>query len=107
MSRTPSRIPRRIPRRTSSPTSTPTTFRRRALVTLPAAALLALIPSSATAYPDPGQVTGDIVVHDPTMARTSSGKYLLYSTGDGLQLRTSTDRIAFGRNGSAFPTRPT
>ncbi|MGW0735708.1 arabinan endo-1,5-alpha-L-arabinosidase [Streptomyces sp. NPDC002851] len=64
------------------------------------------MPSTASAYPNPGQVTGDIVVHDPTMVRTAAGKYLLYSTGDGLQLRTSTDRTAFGRDGSAFPTRP-
>ncbi|MFI9586207.1 arabinan endo-1,5-alpha-L-arabinosidase [Streptomyces sp. NPDC052236] len=64
------------------------------------------MPTTASAYPNPGRVTGDIVVHDPTMIRTSSGQYLLYSTGDGMQLRTSADRTAFGRNGSAFPTRP-
>ncbi|MDG4859338.1 arabinan endo-1,5-alpha-L-arabinosidase, partial [Streptomyces sp. T-3] len=39
-------------------------FRRRALIAVPAAALLALVPSSALAYPNPGRVTGDIVVHD-------------------------------------------
>ncbi|MFE3737503.1 arabinan endo-1,5-alpha-L-arabinosidase [Streptomyces sp. NPDC059134] len=94
MSRTP-----RTPRRSRA-------SRRATLLALPAAVLLALVPSSASAYPNPGRVTGDIVVHDPTMVRTSSGQYLLYSTGDGLQARTSTDRIAFGRNSSAFTTLP-
>jgi arabinan endo-1,5-alpha-L-arabinosidase len=64
------------------------------------------MPTAASAYPNPGRVTGDTVVHDPTMVRGQDGQYLLYSTGDGIQLRTSTDRIAFGRSGSAFPTRP-
>ncbi|GHH45414.1 arabinan endo-1,5-alpha-L-arabinosidase [Streptomyces candidus] len=96
MNRTPGSTPRR----------TRISVRRRALVALPVAALLALVPSNAVAYPNPGRVTGDTVVHDPSMVRTSTGKYLLYSTGDGLQLRTSTDRIAFGRSGSAFPARP-
>lgn len=82
------------------------TTRRRILAVLPAALLLALVPGSASAYPNPGTVTGDIVVHDPSMVRTSSGQYLLYSTGDNLQLRTSTDRTAFGRSGSAFSTPP-
>ncbi|WP_326740121.1 arabinan endo-1,5-alpha-L-arabinosidase [Streptomyces sp. NBC_01022] len=79
---------------------------RRTLAVLPAALLLALVPGSASAYPNPGTVTGDVVVHDPSMVRTSSGQYLLYSTGDNLQLRTSTDRTAFGRSGSAFSTPP-
>ncbi|WP_326673592.1 arabinan endo-1,5-alpha-L-arabinosidase [Streptomyces sp. NBC_01257] len=82
------------------------TFRRRTLAALPAALLLALVPGSASAYPNPGTVTGDVVVHDPSMVRTASGQYLLYSTGDGVQLRTSTDRTAFGRSGSAFATPP-
>ncbi|WP_030746790.1 arabinan endo-1,5-alpha-L-arabinosidase [Streptomyces sp. NRRL F-5135] len=90
-----------------SPTSrTSHASRRTTLLALPAAVLLALLPGTASAYPNPGRVTGDIVVHDPTMIRASSGQYLLYSTGDGLQARTSTDRIAFGRNRSAFTTLP-
>ncbi|ORT55735.1 arabinan endo-1,5-alpha-L-arabinosidase [Streptomyces sp. CB03238] len=81
-------------------------LRAARLLALPAAVLLALAPSAAHAYPGPGRVTGDIVVHDPAMLRTPSGQYLLYSTGDGLQLRTSTDRVHFSRHSSAFPTRP-
>lgn len=76
----------------------------RTLAVLPAALLMALVPGSASAYPNPGAVSGDIVVHDPSMIRGSSGEYLLYSTGEGLQLRTSTDRTAFGRSGNAFTT---
>ncbi|MEV6959462.1 arabinan endo-1,5-alpha-L-arabinosidase [Streptomyces sp. NPDC051207] len=86
---------------------TPRTLRRRAaLIAVPAAALLALIPSTASAYPNPGAVTGATVVHDPTMIRTSSGRYLLYATGGGLSHRSSTDRIAFSAGGDAFGTRP-
>lgn len=76
--------------------------RRTALLALPAAALLALIPSSASAYPNPGRVTGSVVTHDPTMLRTSSGQYLLYATGGGIAAKTSSDRTAF----SAGATRP-
>ncbi|MCQ4209609.1 arabinan endo-1,5-alpha-L-arabinosidase [Streptomyces longispororuber] len=86
---------RRTPRRT-----------RTALLALPAAALLALIPSTASAYPNPGTVTGATVVHDPTMIRTSAGRYLLYATGGGLGYRTSTDRIAFSAGSDAFTTKP-
>ncbi|MGW0824470.1 arabinan endo-1,5-alpha-L-arabinosidase [Streptomyces sp. NPDC002845] len=73
---------------------------------LPAAVLLALLPSTASAYPDPGHVTGATVVHDPTMIRTSSGQYLLYATGGGISNRTSTDRVAFGAGRDAFSARP-
>ncbi|WP_109005354.1 arabinan endo-1,5-alpha-L-arabinosidase [Streptomyces rishiriensis] len=80
--------------------------RRAALLCVPAAILLALTPSAASAYPDPGAVTGATVVHDPTMIRTSGGRYLLYATGGGLAYRTSTDRVAFSAGGDAFPARP-
>lgn len=79
---------------------------RTALITLPAAVLLALSPTAASAHPNPGTVTGATVVHDPTMIRTPAGRYLLYATGGGLSFRTSTDRVAFGAGGDAFSTRP-
>ncbi|XHM96088.1 arabinan endo-1,5-alpha-L-arabinosidase [Peterkaempfera sp. SMS 1(5)a] len=60
----------------------------------------------AAAYPDPGYVTGDITVHDPSMVRTTSGQYVLYSTHNGLEARTSSDRITFTRAGSAFTALP-
>ncbi|MFI5792277.1 arabinan endo-1,5-alpha-L-arabinosidase [Streptomyces sp. NPDC051677] len=82
------------------------TSRRAALLAVPAAILLALTPTAASAYPNPGTVTGSTVVHDPTMIRTSGGRYLLYATGGGLAYRTSTDRIAFSAGGDAFATKP-
>ncbi|MET9801158.1 arabinan endo-1,5-alpha-L-arabinosidase [Streptomyces sp. NPDC006368] len=82
------------------------TLRRSSFLALPAAVMLALMPTSASAYPGPGRVTGDVVVHDPTMLRTSDGRYLLHSTHGYLESRTSTDRIAFTRNGNALSSPP-
>lgn len=61
------------------------------------------VPASAADYPNPGPVTGDVSVHDPAMVRTADGTYLLVSTGNGLDVRTSTDRVAFRRIGSVWP----
>ncbi|MFG3270848.1 arabinan endo-1,5-alpha-L-arabinosidase [Streptomyces luteogriseus] len=80
--------------------------RRTALLALPAAFLLALLPSTASAYPNPGRVTGDVVTHDPSMIRTSSGQYLLYATGGGIANKTSSDRTAFRNGSDAFAGRP-
>ncbi|KND29702.1 arabinan endo-1,5-alpha-L-arabinosidase [Streptomyces acidiscabies] len=82
------------------------TSRRAALLAVPAAFLLALMPSAASAYPNPGRVTGSTVVHDPTMIRTSGGRYLVYGTGGGISYRTSTDRVAFSAGGDAFANKP-
>ncbi|WP_435884519.1 arabinan endo-1,5-alpha-L-arabinosidase [Streptomyces toxytricini] len=81
------------------------TLRRSASLALPAV-MLALMPSAASAYPGPGRVTGDVVVHDPTMLRGPDGRYLLLSTHGYLEYRTSTDRVAFSRNGNAFASPP-
>ncbi|MEE6258718.1 arabinan endo-1,5-alpha-L-arabinosidase [Plantactinospora sonchi] len=59
--------------------------------------------STAAAYPNPGLVTGDIGVHDPTVVRTPSGGYLVAHTGDNIALKTSTDRTAFRNAGTVFP----
>nr|WP_236070542.1 arabinan endo-1,5-alpha-L-arabinosidase [Streptomyces polyasparticus] len=70
------------------------------------AAAAALVPGSASAaYPNPGVLTGDIAVHDPSMVKTPSG-YVLYSTHNGIEARTSTDRTHFKRAGSAFTNLP-
>ncbi|GAQ56858.1 arabinan endo-1,5-alpha-L-arabinosidase [Streptomyces acidiscabies] len=82
------------------------TSRRAALLAVPAAFLLALMPSAASAYPNPGRVTGSTVVHDPTMIRTSGGRYLVYGTGGGISYRTSTDRVAFSAGADAFANKP-
>ena len=78
---------------------------KRVLATM-VAAVLALLAFPATAsadYPNPGVVTGDVNVHDPAMIKAANGTYLLFSTGNGIDIRTSTDRVAFRRIGSAFP----
>lgn len=81
---------------------------RRSLV---AGALLALglagtmaVPAAAAGYPNPGSVSGDVSVHDPSMVRAANGTYYLFSTHQGIEIRTSTDRIHFTRDGSVFPS---
>nr|WP_084774376.1 family 43 glycosylhydrolase [Nonomuraea candida] len=54
-------------------------------------------------YPNPGLVTGDVHAHDPEVAKTPSGTYLLAYTGDGIPLKTSADRTAWRNAGAAFP----
>ena len=46
---------------------------------------------------------GDTGVHDPSVAKTPSGTYILAHTGDNIQLKTSTDRTAWRNAGAAFP----
>jgi arabinan endo-1,5-alpha-L-arabinosidase len=66
--------------------------------------LAGVVPAAAAAaYPDPGRVTGDIGVHDPSVVKRPDGSYLVAHTGDGIALKRSTDRIAFSGAGSAFP----
>jgi len=60
-------------------------------------------PAGAASYPDPGVVTGNITVHDPSMVKKPDGTYLLASTAPGIALRTSSDRTAFSYSGLAFP----
>lgn len=55
------------------------------------------------AYPLPGRVTGSVGAHDPTMVRRPDGSYLLATTGPGITLKTSTDRIAFRDIGRVWP----
>ena len=62
----------------------------------------ALLPRSASAYPNPGVVTGDTTVHDPTMCKDSSGTYFVFSTGVGIEIRTSPDRTAWTYQGVVF-----
>jgi arabinan endo-1,5-alpha-L-arabinosidase len=62
------------------------------------------VPAAAAGYPNPGAVTGDVSVHDPSMVRAANGTYYLFSTHQGIEIRTSTDRIHFTRDGSVFPS---
>ncbi|WP_326554525.1 family 43 glycosylhydrolase [Micromonospora sp. NBC_01813] len=60
-------------------------------------------PNPPMAYPAPMRVTGDTGIHDPTIVRRPAGGYLLAHTGDGVALKTSTDRVTFRDAGAVFP----
>jgi len=51
----------------------------------------------------PGVVKGDVLVHDPSMARGADGTYVLVATAPDLAIRTSSDRTTFSYRGVAFP----
>jgi arabinan endo-1,5-alpha-L-arabinosidase len=72
-------------------------------VVLFAAALLPAPAATAAGYPNPGRVTGDVGVHDPSVVKRPGGGYLVASTGDNIALKTSPDRTAFSNAGTAFP----
>ncbi|KAM0334968.1 hypothetical protein ACHAQA_000002 [Verticillium albo-atrum] len=52
---------------------------------------------------NPGPVSGDTFIHDPTVVKTASGTYLAAYTGDNVQLKTSTDRTNWRNAGAVFP----
>jgi arabinan endo-1,5-alpha-L-arabinosidase len=62
---------------------------------------------AAAVYPDPVAVSGNVTVHDPAMVRGQDGVYYLFSTHNGIEIRTSTDRVAFTRAGSVLPNGAT
>lgn len=64
-------------------------------------------PVAAATYPDPLPVTGNITVHDPAAVRDASGAFAVYSTHNGIEVRTSPDRTAFTRAGSVLPNGAT
>ncbi|MBE1593492.1 arabinan endo-1,5-alpha-L-arabinosidase [Nonomuraea angiospora] len=64
---------------------------------------LATPTTPPAAYPNPGRVTGDIGVHDPSVVKRPDGSYLLVHTGDNLTIKTSTDRTAWHNAGVVFP----
>ncbi|MFI2104337.1 arabinan endo-1,5-alpha-L-arabinosidase [Isoptericola sp. NPDC019693] len=66
-------------------------------------AAVATAPAGAADYPGPGVVTGDTGVHDPEVVKKPDGTYLVASTGEGIRLKTSTDRTHFTEIGAAFP----
>lgn len=58
--------------------------------------LIAPTASASTArvnYPDPLPVRGFASSHDPSMIRVADGSYYLFSTGEGVQIRHSKDRV--------------
>ncbi|PAV20629.1 glycoside hydrolase family 43 [Pyrrhoderma noxium] len=64
--------------------------------------LLAAV-ESCLAVVGPGKVTGDTAVHDPTMCKDNAGTYFVFSTGTGIEIRTSTDRTAWTKTGLVWP----
>ena len=80
---------------------------RRSLLAGVVAGVLLAVAGAATAqaatYPDPGRVTGDTRVHDPSIVKMPGGGYLAAYTGDNVQLKTSPDRTAFRNAGAVFP----
>ncbi|CAL9442162.1 Intracellular endo-alpha-(1-_5)-L-arabinanase [Actinosynnema sp. ALI-1.44] len=76
---------------------------RRLALTALVVTLAVVSAPSASAYPAPGRVTGDVGVHDPSVVKRPEGGYLLAHTGNDVALKTSADRTAFRDAGSAFP----
>ncbi|KAJ6620729.1 glycoside hydrolase family 43 protein [Mycena sp. CBHHK59/15] len=65
--------------------------------------VLALVTLSC-AVVNPGKVTGNVEpVADPTMCKSSSGEYFIFSTAPGIEIRTSPDRIAWTLVGLVWP----
>ncbi|KIJ49750.1 glycoside hydrolase family 43 protein [Sphaerobolus stellatus SS14] len=56
------------------------------LLTLP------LLSLSQTTWPAPQNVTGSTDVHDPSICKDNKGKYWLFTTSVGLEIKTSEDR---------------
>ncbi|GAB7193229.1 arabinan endo-1,5-alpha-L-arabinosidase [Kineococcus sp. NUM-3379] len=83
-------------------TSRPTRRLRGLLAAVAAATLCLVNPGTASAYPGPGHVTGDVRTHDPSMVKTADGRYYVYSTHNLVEVRTSTDRTNFTRGASAL-----
>lgn len=60
-------------------------------------------PTPPATYPNPGVVSGDTGVHDPSVVKTPGGTYLVAYTGANLSLKTSTNRTAWRNAGAVFP----
>ncbi|KAF9447125.1 glycoside hydrolase family 43 protein [Macrolepiota fuliginosa MF-IS2] len=65
--------------------------------------LLVFVIIGCAAAPPPDPVTGNTIVHSPSMCKDKSGKYFLFSGGVGLEIRTSTDRKAWTLIGKVWP----
>jgi arabinan endo-1,5-alpha-L-arabinosidase len=69
--------------------------------------LLALSATASVLTPrqniNPGRVTGDTFIHDPTVVKTPGRSYIAAYTGDNIQLKSSTDRTQWKNAGAVFP----
>lgn len=59
--------------------------------------------SAAATYPYPETIAGATYAHDPSMVKTASGRYFLFYTGGGIEISTSTDRVAWSADGQVLP----
>ncbi|THH04191.1 hypothetical protein EW145_g5700 [Phellinidium pouzarii] len=59
--------------------------------------------SFSFAYPNPIAIYGNTAADDPMLCKDGSGTYFLYSTGPGIEVRTSTDRITWTYAGVVWP----
>jgi arabinan endo-1,5-alpha-L-arabinosidase len=65
--------------------------------------------AAGSSYPNPDIAFGDTsgaFVHDPSMIKTTSGTYYVFSTGPDIGMISSTDRTHFRKVGTAFTTLP-
>lgn len=84
-------------------------MKRRRLAALLAAVVVALLPGTARAdvtYPDPLPLTGQEIIHDPTVIRLKPGGYVAYSTGGVIGARLSKDLRHWDDAGNAFAAPP-
>ncbi|KAK2459639.1 hypothetical protein APHAL10511_008284 [Amanita phalloides] len=65
--------------------------------------LLAAVERAALAFPNPEYTSGNTTVHDPTMCKDNAGKYWLFSSDVGIEIRTSTDRAMWTYLGTVWP----
>ncbi len=75
--------------------------------TVPASRTAVAAGAAAIGYPNPGTVTGDVRVHDPSIIRAADGTYYLFSTHNGIEIRSSADRVAFTLAGFVLPNGAT
>jgi arabinan endo-1,5-alpha-L-arabinosidase len=66
-------------------------------------AVTSMVAGANAAYPNPGAVTGNTGVHDPTVVKTPGGSYIMAHTGANVALKTSSDRTAWRDAGAVFP----
>ncbi|MBR7837551.1 arabinan endo-1,5-alpha-L-arabinosidase [Actinospica durhamensis] len=71
------------------------------------AAVLSAGGAGAAGYPNPETISGSTYAHDPSMVKTSSGRYYLFYTGGGIEMSTSTDRVSWSSDGQVLASGAT
>jgi len=62
--------------------------------------------AAGAAYANPSKIFGNTEVHDPSMIKTTSGTYYVFSTGANIRMLSSNDGIHFSATSTAFTTAP-